>query len=103
MEESASKSVAIVVSGDKREINATFIIDLAGNFLTIQLIYGSKTDRSLPKVDFPKGLSLSTNPKHYSNEEKTQKIVNEIILPRVTSLRQICDSLSYGCISRSDD
>ena len=37
MEKSASKSAT--GSGDKRVITATFIINLAGNFLPIQLIY----------------------------------------------------------------
>ena len=64
MEKSASKSVAITGSGDKRAITTMFIINLAGNFLPMQLIYGGKTGRSLPKVDFPDGLSLRANLKH---------------------------------------
>ena len=57
MEKSGSKSVAIAGSRDKRAKTATFIIDLAGNFLPMQLIYGCKTDRGLLKVDFPKDFS----------------------------------------------
>ena len=53
----------------------------------MQLIYGGKTDRSLPKVDFLKGLSLSINPKHYNNGKETQNITNEITLPLVKSVR----------------
>ena len=49
----------------------------------MQLVY-----RSLPKVDFPKGFWLSANPKHYSNEKETQKIINEITLPRVKFVRE---------------
>ena len=59
---------------------------LAGKFLLMQLIYEGKTDRSLPKVDFSKGFSLSANPKHYSNEKETKKIINETILPPVKSV-----------------
>ena len=88
MEKSARKSVAIAGSRDKRAITATFIIDLAGNFLPMQLIYGGKTDRSLLKVDFPKGFSLSANPKRYSNKKVTQKIIDEIILPRAKYVRE---------------
>ena len=33
-----------------------------GSFLPMQLLYESKTDRSLLKADFPKGFSLSANP-----------------------------------------
>ena len=75
MEKCASESVAITDSGDKRAITSTFIINLPGNFLPMQLIYGDKTDRSLLKVDFPKGFSLSVYPKHYSNEKETRKIM----------------------------
>ena len=87
IEKPASKSVEIAGSGDKHTITATFIIDLEGNFVYMQLIYGGKTDRSLRKVDFLKGLSLSINPKHYNNEKETQNITNEITLPRVKSVR----------------
>ena len=47
---------------------------------------GGKTDRGLPKVDF-KGFSLSVNSKHYSHEIE-QKIINEIILPHIKSVRK---------------
>ena len=88
MEKSAIKFVAIAGFGDKRAITATFTISLAGNFFPMQLNYEVKIDRSLPKVDFTKGFSLSANPRHYSNEKETQKIINEIILPRVKSVRE---------------
>ena len=42
MEKVGKKSVAIVGSCDKRAITATFIIDFAGSFLPMQLIYGGK-------------------------------------------------------------
>ena len=72
MEKSASKSVAIAGSRVKLAISTMFFINLVGNFLPTQLIYGGKTDRSLPKIDFPKGFSLSANPKHYSNQKETK-------------------------------
>ena len=71
MEKPSSKSVELAGSGDKRAIPATFITDLAGNFLYMQLIYGVKKDRSLLKVHFPKGFSLSASPKQYSNGKET--------------------------------
>ena len=69
MEKVGKKSVAIVGSCDKRAITATFIIDVAGSFLPMQLIYGGKTNRSIPK--------------HYSNEEESRKIILDIISPHV--------------------
>ena len=38
-----SKSVSIAGSSDKRNITATFVISLEGDFLPMQLIYGGKT------------------------------------------------------------
>ena len=52
------------------------------------LICGDKTDRSLLKIDFPKGFSLSVNQKHRNNKKETQKIISEIILPPVKSVRE---------------
>ena len=83
MENSVSKYVANAGSRDKCAITAMCFIELAGNFLQVQLIYEGKRDRSLPKVDFRKGFSCSANPKHYSIPKETQKIINEIILPYI--------------------
>ena len=47
----------------------------------MQLIYGGKTDRSIPTIDFPDNFSLSANPKHYSNEEESLKVLNDIVIP----------------------
>ena len=46
----------------------------------MQLLYGGKTSKSLPAVEFPKGFSLSVNPTHYSNSEESIKIIAEIII-----------------------
>ena len=78
--------MTIAGSGDRGTITAILIINLAGNFLPIQMIYGGKPDRSLPKN--PKGFSLNANPKHYRNKKETQKVINEIISPRVKSVRE---------------
>ena len=50
-------------SADKRSITGTFAISFDGNFLPVQLIYGGKVTQNLPRFEFPKGLSLSTNSK----------------------------------------
>ena len=44
-----SKAVVIKGSSDKRSITATF----SGKFLAMQLIYGRKTTKSLPRLNFP--------------------------------------------------
>ena len=50
------------------------------------MIYGAETDRNLPKN--PKGFLLNANSKHYRNKKETQKVINEIISPRVKSARE---------------
>ena len=59
-----------------------------GTFLGLQLIYGGKTNQSLLRYRFPKDFSLSVNPKHYSNEKESLKLINEIVLPYVTKEQQ---------------
>ena len=61
---------------------------MGGKFLGLQLIYGDKTNQSLPRYQFPKDFSLSVNPKHCSNEKESLKLINEIILPYDTEERQ---------------
>ena len=78
-----SKTVPIKGSSEKRMITATFTITLDGHFLLVQLIYGGKTLKSLPRVNVPKSLSLRANPKHYSNEQESIKVLDEIIIPYV--------------------
>ncbi|KAL9954832.1 hypothetical protein ACROYT_G042413 [Oculina patagonica] len=82
MAEKNSKSVPIKGLTDKRSITLTFVISLAGEFLPMQVIYQGKTKASLPRnFVFPKGFCLTQNPKHYSNEEETLKLIDSIINP----------------------
>ena len=53
----------------------------------MQLIYGGKTTKSLPKYKFPSSFSLSVNPTHYSNSEECIKFLKEIIVPYVVKTR----------------
>ena len=81
MAEKSSSTVPINGVSDKRMITATFTISLDGKFLPIQLIYAGKTERSIPKIKFPKSFSLSTNPTHFSNETESLKLMKEIVIP----------------------
>ena len=83
-----SKQVAIKGINDKRAITATFTITLDGNLLGMQLIYCGKTNQSLPRYQFPKEFSLSVNLKHYSNENESLKLIDEIILPYLMRERE---------------
>ena len=66
----SSKSVPIAGLSDKRNnITLTFVVSLAGEFVPMQIIYSGKTRQSDPRgLVFPKGFSVTQNPKHWSNE-----------------------------------
>ena len=47
----------------------------------MQLIYGGKTKKCLPRFKFPEKFSLSYNETHYSNEKEACKFIEEILKP----------------------
>ena len=53
---------------------------LSGNFSPMQLIYGGKTNQSIPQYNFPENFCLSANPKHFSNTEESLKYLDEDII-----------------------
>ena len=83
-----SKHVPIKGSTDKRMVTDTFTITLDGHFLPMHLIYASKTKKSLLRIQFPSPFSLSFNQKHYSNEEESIKVLNDIVIPNVAKERE---------------
>lgn len=89
MSAKGSKSVPIQGLTDKRNITLTFSITLAGTFLPMQIIYSGKTKASQPRnFVFPKGFCISQNPQHWSNEEETLRLLNEVIIPYVVDTRK---------------
>ena len=46
-----------------------------------QIIYGSKTDQSHPKITLPAKFSTSVNEKHYSNTKEVITHLQEIVIP----------------------
>ena len=84
-----AKSIPIAGLSDKRNITLTFVMSLAGEFLPMQVIYGGKTKQSQPRgFVFPKGFSITQNPKHWSNEIETLKLIDEVINPYVVNKRK---------------
>ena len=83
-----TKSVPISGSSDKRTITGTFSQTLNGKFLSPQLIYKGKTDRSIPKIRWPEGFSLSANKTHFSNTVESLKFIDEILVPYFDNLRE---------------
>ena len=60
-----------------------------GQFLPMQIIYGGRTTKSIPRVSFSDGFLVSANLKHYSNEEESLKMMEHIIIPYVKTQRKI--------------
>ena len=73
--------VDLAGSVPKRSITLTLRVTLDGKILPFQIIYGSKTDQSLPKITFPAKFSASVNGKHYINTEEVIKYLQEIVIP----------------------
>jgi len=89
MTASGSSSVPIKGLTDKRCITLNFVVTLTNEFLPMQIIYGGKTKASLPHgVRFPTGFSLTQNPKHWSNEQETLKLIKDVINSYVTQMRE---------------
>ena len=84
-----SLSVVIEGSNDKHMITGTFPITLSRNSLPMYLIYGGKNTQSIPRVKFPQGFCLSSNPKHFSNTEES--FLDEVIISYVIKERSNCD------------
>ena len=76
-----SKHVPIKGVDDKRQITATFAVSSTGEFLPMQLIYGGKTKRSLPRYEFPVSFSVRFTANHWSNTDKSLEFFDEIIFP----------------------
>lgn len=76
-----SKHVPIKGVDDKRQITATFAVSSTGEFLPMQLIYGGKTKRSLPRYEFPVSFSVGFTANHWSNTDKSLEFFDEIIFP----------------------
>ena len=88
MAEKSSKHVSRKGSNDKRGITVTLAEKLSGQILPFQLSYTGKTSRSLPHVKFPAGFCLSYNEKHWSNEAETMALINKIIYPYATKVKE---------------
>lgn len=88
MAKRGEKSVPIKGLTDKRNITLTFVVSLSGEMLPFQIIYGGKTTASQPRgFKFPKGFCISQNPQHWSNEQETLKLIDEIVNPYVVKKR----------------
>ena len=73
---------------DKRQITATFCDNIVGDFLSVQLIYGSVNDKCHPKVKFPELFHITHSQNHWSNKNIVMEYLKKLICPDIKSKRQ---------------
>ena len=78
-----SKPIASV--DDKCQITAIFCINIVGDFLPVQLIYGGVTDKYHPKVKLPESFHITHNQNHWSNKDIVMEYLKKIIFPYIKS------------------
>ena len=83
-----SKSVPVKGLMHNRNITLNFVISLSGEVWPLHIIYRGKTKASQPRgIDFPPEFSVTQNPKHWSNEKETLKLLYQVINPYVVKKR----------------
>ena len=95
-----SKSVPIAGLSDKRNITLTVVMSLAGEFLPLQADNLCWKNQSQSCFVFPKGFSVTQNPKHWSNELETLKLIDEVINPYVINTPHTKGFSYLGCIQK---
>ena len=81
-------SVTIANVDDKRQITATFCVNIVGDFLPVQLIYGGVTDKCHPKVKFPESFHIIHSQNHWPTKDIVIEYLKKIIFPYIKSKRQ---------------
>ena len=88
LNEKDAKSGPLQGKGKKKQITGTFAVSVTGDFLPMQLIYEGKTPRCLPKdVGFPKEFDVTFTPYHWSNEEKSKQLLDNVTFPYLNKKR----------------
>ena len=88
MAEKGAKQVSLVGIEDKREITAVLAVNMAGEMLPAQVIYGGSTERCHPTFEFPKDWHITHTPNHWSTEGSMLTYVEKIIKPYVEKVRE---------------
>ena len=81
-------SVPIANVDHKRQITASFCVNIVGDFLPVQLIYRGITDKCHPKVKFPESFHITHSQNHWSNKDIVMEYLKKIIFPYIKSKRQ---------------
>ena len=93
-------ALIVLIAGliDKRMITTAFTVTMNDRFLPIQPTYGSKTLNSFPRVRFPACFAFCANEKHYSNEQESSRLLDDVIIPCVEMKRKKIGVTKASCI-----
>ena len=81
-------NIPLIGKGKKKQITGTFTVTKSGDFLPMQIIYQGKTIRRHSQgVVFPEGFNITHTPNHWSNEEKSIELLEEIVFPYLSRKR----------------
>ena len=81
-------SAPIANVDNKCQITATLCVNIVGDFLPVQLIYGGVTNECHPKLKFPESFHITHSQNHWSNEDIVMENLKKIIFPYIKSKRQ---------------
>ena len=81
-------SVPIANVDHKRQITASFCVNIVGDFLPVQLIYRGITDKCHPKVKFPESFHITHSQNHWSNKNIVIEYLKKLICADIKSKRQ---------------
>lgn len=76
-----STQVPIASLDDKREMTVLITISADGHLLPTTMIYGGKTEKSLPAVSFPDGWLISQTANHWCNSDLMCLYIDRILVP----------------------
>lgn len=89
MDLKGSNQVSISGLDDKRQITVLLAVTKSGEMLPPQVIYAGKTERCLPKVDFPPEWDIYYTESHWSNEDSMLRFVKKVVIPYVNKIREL--------------
>ena len=82
-----SKHVPAWFYDDKRQYTGNIVHNALGNFVTMQLVYGGTTDRSLP-TKFPEDWVVGYSVNHWSNLVEKKRLVDSLHAWRTAYLQE---------------
>ena len=87
MEKEGTRRVELAGKDDVQKFTAVSSGLMAGDFLSIQLIYQGKTKRCIPKAKFSADWDVTFSENHWSNKGTMADYLNKVLIPYVERKR----------------